>query len=442
MGRILVVDDDALIRRKVVQLLQTAGHQVESAENGQQGLSKIQNHDPELVVVDFVMPKMNGYQFCAALRSLPNHKDTPVILLSARSTEVGQRFAKRFGVSDAISKPFDPDVLLTVIQNVLNAKPTQAITQSSDPPFEMEFPPKGESVEVDPLPKATEQIALFLTERISTLRDKKEEIITAISDGFRTNGSLRSNKLIADMIAAFLGFSLSGDTTHIPLHDVLQMLDMQHQTGLLEITLERLTVTVQLRNGKVEMALSNKIRPEFLLGRYLVQEQLITQQDLNMLLKNRVGNRLLGQQLIKLGYIDGEELAKVLGLQTTDLLIETMGRNHGTFLFYPGREMPGAMSIGNQFSLANLVMEQLRQVDKWNIMEEAIPNFEVVFKNTGHRAMFDPTKLYNEETLVLNEVDGSKSVRDIIETMDMDSFAVCKILYRLILIKLINPMTD
>jgi DNA-binding response OmpR family regulator len=444
MARVLVIDDSVMIRQHIARLLTKASHKVEIATDGQDGLAKLNRHKPELIIVDFVMPKMNGFQFCSALRSIANYKETPVVLLSSRSDEVGERFIDRFAVNDAISKPFEDEALLAVAHKALEkgmpGKPDKGVPVIARTDGDVSAS-AARKVE-ERLSNAAERITELVLKRIPDLGSQKSDIVTALVDGFADDDPLALDELVCDLGAVSFRSALSGDSAVFPLYDVMQMMDVQRQTGVLEVVWNGCKATIQFRSGQVEMAVAVGVRAEFMLGRYLVEEGLMSREDFKDLLENRMGSLLLGEELVKLGHISKEDLAMVIGRQTNDIIIEMFRWKEAKFRFYPDDELPGSAAIGNRFSVSNMVMEGLRQVDEWRLIEGKIPDFKVIFEITQTGAMLEASKLSLEEILVFDCVDGLRTVREVISASDMGSFVVCKILYRLLSVKLIRQVLD
>src|SRR5262245_35196528 len=110
MARILVVDDSATLRRVVCAILERNGFDTVSAADGQAALESLEDSQaprPDLVLLDFVMPRMNGYQFCRAIRQKDDTCQMPVVLMSAKGDRIRDQFVQQTGAVDAITKPFD-----------------------------------------------------------------------------------------------------------------------------------------------------------------------------------------------------------------------------------------------------------------------------------------------------------------------------------------------
>src|SRR4051794_35858395 len=119
-GELVLVIDDSPTITKVVQLVLTkAGYRVQTAADGEQGLAAVRADRPDLILLDFVMPRMNGYQFCRELTADAKLRDIPVILMSAKGDQVGERFVKVMGIVDYITKPFSPEAITAVVQHTI-----------------------------------------------------------------------------------------------------------------------------------------------------------------------------------------------------------------------------------------------------------------------------------------------------------------------------------
>ena len=105
-ARILVVDDEAAQREIIVYNLEAAGFEVMSADNGEDAVLMVQEEHPNLVVLDWMMPKLSGLEVCRQLRSNKETKEIPIILLSARSEDVDKVRGLEIGADDYVSNPF------------------------------------------------------------------------------------------------------------------------------------------------------------------------------------------------------------------------------------------------------------------------------------------------------------------------------------------------
>ena len=118
-GRILVVDDEVYIVHILDFSLGMEGYEVVTALDGEQALEKVAQQKPDLIVLDIMMPKLDGYETCKALKSKDETKDIPVILLSAKGRNVDQKTGFEVGADDYITKPFSPCKLVERINAIL-----------------------------------------------------------------------------------------------------------------------------------------------------------------------------------------------------------------------------------------------------------------------------------------------------------------------------------
>src|SRR5271167_3061303 len=119
-ARVLVVDDSPTILKVVSAILARHGYEPAVARDGLAGIEMIKKGSKyDLVLLDFVMPRMNGYQFCRELRSNPAHRTLPVVLMSAKGDKIRGQFVQQTGAVDAITKPFDARALVAVIEGAL-----------------------------------------------------------------------------------------------------------------------------------------------------------------------------------------------------------------------------------------------------------------------------------------------------------------------------------
>jgi two-component system phosphate regulon response regulator PhoB len=120
--RILVVEDDEDIQQLVSYNLVKAGFDVECAETGEEGLGKIISGEPDLVLLDLMLPGVDGSQICRQLRLSEENRELPVIMLTAKGEDADMVAGLDLGADDYITKPFSPEVLISRIKAVLRRK--------------------------------------------------------------------------------------------------------------------------------------------------------------------------------------------------------------------------------------------------------------------------------------------------------------------------------
>lgn len=120
MARILVVDDSSTLLAGTTKILVSAGYEVISAISGEEAIEKASSEQPDLVIMDVVMPGMNGFQATRQITKNADTKHIPVIMLTTKDQETDKVWAKRQGASDYVTKPPDEAILLEKIRALLN----------------------------------------------------------------------------------------------------------------------------------------------------------------------------------------------------------------------------------------------------------------------------------------------------------------------------------
>jgi DNA-binding response OmpR family regulator len=132
-GRVLVVDDDETVRDVVRRYLEVAGFTVDQAGDGAQGLAQFAAHEPDLVVLDVMMPGINGLEVCKRLRQV---SQVPIVMLTALGEEENRIAGLQLGADDYVTKPFSPKELALRVASVLRRarmpRPAPAAAELAD----------------------------------------------------------------------------------------------------------------------------------------------------------------------------------------------------------------------------------------------------------------------------------------------------------------------
>jgi DNA-binding response OmpR family regulator len=223
--KILSVDDSSVVRKLVSMILTAEGFKVITASDGLDGINKAREIMPDLILLDFVMPRMNGFQVCRLLQKDEQLKHIPVILVTSKGDKVGDKFVSELGVTGYITKPFQPEELITKIRQTLESHNTQkaslmpAIATSSQQA--VEGSPTAESqISLHPsidgakapetpvtIPSAQQNIQVLVQEELNKwlasgdLEAKIEKIIEArLSKVFQEKILKQIEKLIQDRV--------------------------------------------------------------------------------------------------------------------------------------------------------------------------------------------------------------------------------------------------
>ncbi len=519
-ARILVVDDSPTIRRVVSAILERHGYETSLAFDGEDALDALQRHEvkPDLVLLDFVMPRMNGYQFCRALRADPELAAMPVVLMSAKSDRIRDQFVQQTGAIDAITKPFDAQALVAVVENALRRVSGGQTSSARLPdldPDEPALPP----IEMETRRTHVAQIvATKLVHIVTKAMSEKPnaspaELAAALTERLATEALLEMVEAVRDLERAgkSSGTVLSGDLGVVPIGAILQLLQVENQTGVLVCRSGTADVIATFRNGLIDLVQSSGVGDEFRLGRYLIEEGIVTPAQIDEVMSRpRAGDpatgtdegqappsrvhvrndlpvtrpsepvisvkppdterddehsrvtlpgfppstrqtgasgpktvrfgtmpevgaearkRLLGATLLAFGKITESQLRTALTRQSSELLYEVLRWQKGRFDFRGEAPSDAVESAQLGLPVVSVVMEGFRRVDEWRVLERTLGSFDaVLIRDDLALRSFDMGTLPAKEKVVLDAVDGERSVRAIIAASHMSSFDACRVL--------------
>ena len=177
MKKILIVDDEANIREVIREYSEFKGFNVTEAIDGMDALEKVKNNDFDIIILDIMMPRLDGFTACKEIKKI---KQVPVIMLSARGEEYDKLFGFELGVDDYVVKPFSPKEVMARI-NVIASRHKQSSSENSNETFKfdgLEIDIAGRNVYVDGLkaemtPKQYDLLFYLVRNRnIAMSRDK------------------------------------------------------------------------------------------------------------------------------------------------------------------------------------------------------------------------------------------------------------------------------
>ena len=116
MKRLLIVDDEANIRLVVKEYAEFEGYEVAEAEDGMQAVELVKSQDFDVIIMDIMMPRLDGFSAC---KEIKKYKNIPVIMLSARGEEYDKLFGFELGIDDYVVKPFSPKELMARVKAVI-----------------------------------------------------------------------------------------------------------------------------------------------------------------------------------------------------------------------------------------------------------------------------------------------------------------------------------
>jgi CheY-like chemotaxis protein len=483
--RILVVDDSPTIRRVVSSVLARAGHEVLAAETGEDGIAETIAQRPDMLLLDYSMPSMNGHGFLLGLREKdPDGPLVPVVLMCTRSDQIDatpglQTALRQLGVVDTITKPFSPEALLAIVAHSVDR-------HGERPPASdrTRVAPGGGLSASDSQPSATRRDLAqrpFSVSAIRSSRDARalsEDGGAALSQPSQPSQPSGAASLLAapaptQRIAVTpeasaepppslpAGVAFLGDLSLLALPEVLQLLKFQSHTGLLQVETSGLRFDVALDAGEIvamkvaapgDPATGRKTdheRGDLLLGRYFVAAGLIDEPALEAILADgRPANdkRPIGERLVAKGLVSPAQLRRAVGEQAQDLMVEILRAHRGTFLLRPGRALLPPVVVSPGWSVDLLLFDALRCIDEWGVIEREVPSFHACFDLVGgERRAEDPANagLSEDELSMLRLFGGGPiTVREAVKRSHLRAFDVCRVLYRLAVLKRLRRVDD
>jgi DNA-binding response OmpR family regulator len=457
--RILVVDDSSTLRKVVCAILSRQGYDAVAAADGQTALELLATAEApfDLVLLDFVMPKMNGFQFCRAVRAREEWKKLPVLLMSAKTDRIREQFVMQTGAVDAITKPFDAQALALAVENALRrvragvANAPALVLDEGDMPLSTRSPQAREEsamrarVAVELGAQLANVLAPVLARLPADAIGDEAKIMRAIARDLspealaELGGSLGRADVGSEVV-------LSGNLAAIPIGAVLQLLQLEAQTGSLAIQNAASEITISMRGGLVDLVQARGASSEFRLGRFFLEEGLVTSNEIEDIVKKNsdapdsARSKLLGDLLLESGRVSAEQLKEALSRQSSELIYELLRWQAGRFHFHRGVTSELADKARLALPVASIVMEGFRRVDEWRVIESKLGSFDAVL--TSDPATLDTAgaevKLARQERAVLEAVDGERSVREIIAASNLSSFDACRILFQLLEARLVR----
>ena len=530
-ARILVVDDSPTIRRVVSAILERHGYEASLASDGEDALEALQSGEvkADLVLLDFVMPRMNGYQFCRALRADPELTMMPVVLMSAKSDRIRDQFVQQTGAIDAITKPFDAQALVAVVENALRRVNSGHASSSRLPDLDPDEP-ANQPIEIETRRTHVAQIvATKLAHIVTRVMTEKPnvspaELASALTERLAKDALLEMVEAVRDLErgGANSGSVLTGDLGVVPIGAILQLLQVENQTGVLVCRSGTADVVATFRKGLIDLVQSSGAGDEFRLGRYFIEEGIVTPAQIDDVMSRmsvpditeedgvprshvsfREGGsplpfpvpspseplisvktpdtvredvharitmpglpppslrrasqvpgsappitdvdpkrRLLGATLLAVGKITESQLRTALTRQSSELLYEVLRWPKGRFDFRsdPASEIVESAQLG--LPVASVVMEGFRRVDEWRVLERTLGSFDgVLVRDDLALRSIDMGTLPSKEKVVLDAVDGERTVRSIIAASHMSSFDACRVLVQFLEARVLRRRT-
>ncbi len=401
---VLVVDDDRNVQRMLADALGKAGFRVTVERDGEAALAAFERQSFDVVLLDVLLPALNGYEVAKRIKSTPRGERTPVLMLSGiYKTKMHQAQAvERHGAAAFVEKPFKLTQLFGKLELVLGdrfPKPPPA------PPANGSPEPASEPL-ADPRAKAEAEGVEFAAAESTEAGLEPELTMPAPSETASADRGTFATRAFPELLA--------------DLH-------RRRATGGLLLRRDKVKKIVFVRAGAPESVKSNRLSE--CLGRVMVRERMISEADCEESLKRmKASGRQQGTVLIEMGCISPHNLRYALELQLRLKLLEVFGWTRGEFQFNP-KAQPPAETVRLQMSTAAIVYEGVkRSYDPGRLLEalgEIAPRYVHPAKDPLFAAQ--DMSLGEEEAGLLALMDGSRTVRELrrrgpLSPLDTDRF--------------------
>lgn len=443
--KILDIDDSPTVQRLIEMILSSQGYRVVLASDGEEGIVKAKAEKPALILVDFVMPKMNGFQVCKALKEDPEFRETPIILVTSKGDKVGSKFVDVLGITEYFTKPFQPEELLAKIREVLDkgkmkSAPAQAaaiasVRSEATPPRGIPRPAAAPVPEQQAPSGGIEALVRNVTERVLEQLQK-----TLLPELIRQElMRLRPDIAPKGDSAAKSEAGIRGDLASFRLVEVLQMLGLQRQTGRLAVNSGGGGLEIFFKEGAVVFAtpLGNGAPVDMLAG-FLKRSCRIDEGSIDHAVRiTGMTGDPIDKILVKERLIDARMFTERLKFHTEATVYRAMSLNTGDFIFE--KAAPPVFANPVHLKVDDLLLEGARRSDEWVLIQQRIPNFDMVFEPMiGNAEELSTRGLSEIDASVFSMVNGQRTVQDIIDELAVGEFDVAKSLFILLSVNLIR----
>lgn len=414
--KVLLVDDSPTVRRLGELILSQHGYSVFTAEDGERGLEVAQKIRPAVILVDFIMPNMNGHTFCRKIRQDESMKNVPLILISSKGESVGETFEKEFGVLYYFSKPFEPDDLIKKLEEVLKD------VVSEEPDSELEE-------------AASNGAALASLASMHEMFDK------LLRQYFQKDFPLLMRNVMNDMLteAGLVkkgGVVFSGDLSEVPLPDVINFAYNSRLSGRLTIFSPEIFGEIFLEEGMFVFAsCSTKGAKQPFLTDIMRKQKLLFADDetiQQVVTAAREKGVPIGRMLVEKELVNEEQLLEALKLHAQDAFSSILAAKNGNF-FLERDELPtNLQDMKVRVPLINVLMEGLSHLDERHLAASEFKDESMVLVRliTNEDAL-DTIQLKSRELDIFAMIDGRKPLSEIIAASQLDPLETKRICYAL-----------
>lgn len=413
--KVLLVDDSPTVRRLGELILTQQGYSVYTAEDGEQGLELAQQIKPAVILVDFIMPNMNGHTFCRQLRQDETMKDVPLILISSKGESVGQAFEKEFGILHYFSKPFEPDDLVKKLEEVLK-----------------------DVVIEEPVAEAERSVENALQIAPGTLHEMIDKLLRQY---FQKDFPLLMRNVMTDMLyetglVKKSGVVFSGDLAEVPLPDILNFAYNSRLSGRLTIFSPGMFGEVFIEEGQFVFAsCSTKGNKQPFLTDLMRKQKILVADDETIravVTEAREKDLPIGRMLVEKRLVNEQQLMEALRMHAQDAFSAILEVKTGNF-FLERDELPTNLrDVTVRVPLINVLMEGLSHMDERQLAATEFKDESMVLvRLISNEDALETVQLKQRELEIFSLIDGRKPLSEIIAASQLNPLETKRICYAL-----------
>lgn len=381
----LIVDDDRAIQRLLADALSKRGFAVSVERDGEWAVATFQQRKFDVILLDVLLPAINGYEVIKRIRALPGGADVPIICISGvyKGPVYAKEAVSKYGASALLEKPVRLSTLYATLQKFLGDKyPETAprLSPSVQPPAAAPVAP--------PVPDALAGDSLA--------DDSSREEVTSVEKAAKQSPS---------------GLAvLRGNLRDRPFPELLAEIHRWRGTGALLIKREKVKKIVFFRDGRAESVKSNLLSE--CLGRIMVREKMISEAECGeSLTRMKASSRQQGTVLVEMGCISPHNLTYALRLQLQVKLFDVFSWEEGDYQFNPKVAPPGD-PIQLEMSTAEVIHEGVRRSFTAERISERMDRLAGMYVHPSEDPLYalQDIGLGEEEIQLLKAADGHKTV--------------------------------
>ena len=421
MPKILVVDDDRAVQTMLVDLLEERGYEVDTSRNGRQALERLREGDIDMLLLDVLIPHINGFALLEQLRAEAELTDLPVIMMSGiyRSRNHRSEMAQRFGVIEYLDKPLQPTQLLALVEEAVGpGQKKQRRSTERDEVSVVEETPHIERASAAPLSPREERLVE------PEAREEKAEVEAAAREEFKQSA-----------------FLLQGSIKKTPVAPVLGKLWRQKETGALLLRNDKVKKIIYMDAGEVVAVKSNLVSE--CLGRLLVRERLITADQCTESIKRmKSSGKRQGQVLVEMNVVTEKNLQFGLEMQLETKLFEVFLWDAGEYRFNSSIAPELRDGVQIEWRGGSLIVEGIRRAfDETRLRSLMVPILDVPLTYRDPHINLAGLRFTKLELDALKQLRDGRTTRELLGTMPLDPPDALRVIYSLIALDLIIPRT-